>query len=839
MIGQMSGPRVLKIEASAGSGKTYRLTNCFLKLLSNYPLSPQGLRKIVAITFTNKAAAEMKERVVKALKEITLGTEKGEKLAQETGLDREKARAWLEIVFEYYQDLQIRTIDSLVFTILKGVALELGLRPDLEAELREDLLLDRAYDRLLIALGEGDQDLAKLFREVLRTYLEIESRGGFNPERKIRKTLLDLFRYETKGRDLVPSEEYTGLEALAERLKALGRELVSKVKEGGGQFLYPRYRWEEKFLEPVKHIHATPFFKDSLGQVIKAPKSLIDSLEPLYTAFKKAREEYLLAKALVRLAPYALIYQAIKKELETLRQQEGLIHGGAWVELVEKVLLEEGVPSVYCKLGARFSHFLIDEFQDTSRRQWEVLFPLVEDALAQGGTFTYVVDIKQAIYVWRGGDPTLFYQVPASLPADLFEEPLHYNWRSRENIVCFNNKVFSLLAKEEIAKWAALHLLYGKRPQKEAQKCQTVEALAQSIQEVFAKVTQKLPAKDCLGGRIEIIPLEPAAKAQFSKNIQEKLAALLPEVFSRFTEQGRSIAILVRTNDQAEEIARFLFELGLPAVTENALRLSSSPLIRALIALLHFLDYPFHDVALTGFLQSEVARDYLSDGFWERVLALCRGRKGPLFELLRDLEPNFWQDYLKPLLDRAGLVSPYDLIREILAVFQIQERFPEEEAFIHRFLSLVLAFEQEGEGLSAFLERWEARGTEERLGLPEDLKAVRVLTIHAAKGLEFDAVFLPYLHWELKSPRMVTLEDGRLGYVQSPYPEPIKNKLLEEKAFQALEGLNLLYVAMTRAKEELYLFVPSEAENKYSRLNFGTGDVLRELLQRAGFWPNS
>ncbi len=839
MIGQMSGPRVLKIEASAGSGKTYRLTNCFLKLLSNYPLSPQGLRKIVAITFTNKAAAEMKERVVKALKEITLGTEKGEKLAQETGLDREKARAWLEIVFEYYQDLQIRTIDSLVFTILKGVALELGLRPDLEAELREDLLLDRAYDRLLIALGEGDQDLAKLFREVLRTYLEIESRGGFNPERKIRKTLLDLFRYETKGRDLVPSEEYTGLEALAERLKALGRELVSKVKEGGGQFLYPRYRWEEKFLEPVKHIHATPFFKDSLGQVIKAPKSLIDSLEPLYTAFKKAREEYLLAKALVRLAPYALIYQAIKKELETLRQQEGLIHGGAWVELVEKVLLEEGVPSVYCKLGARFSHFLIDEFQDTSRRQWEVLFPLVEDALAQGGTFTYVGDIKQAIYVWRGGDPTLFYQVPASLPADLFEEPLHYNWRSRENIVCFNNKVFSLLAKEEIAKWAALHLLYGKRPQKEAQKCQTVEALAQSIQEVFAKVTQKLPAKDCLGGRIEIIPLEPAAKAQFSKNIQEKLAALLPEVFSRFTEQGRSIAILVRTNDQAEEIARFLFELGLPAVTENALRLSSSPLIRALIALLHFLDYPFHDVALTGFLQSEVARDYLSDGFWERVLALCRGRKGPLFELLRDLEPNFWQDYLKPLLDRAGLVSPYDLIREILAVFQIQERFPEEEAFIHRFLSLVLAFEQEGEGLSAFLERWEARGTEERLGLPEDLKAVRVLTIHAAKGLEFDAVFLPYLHWELKSPRMVTLEDGRLGYVQSPYPEPIKNKLLEEKAFQALEGLNLLYVAMTRAKEELYLFVPTEAENKYSRLNFGTGDVLRELLQRAGFWPNS
>ena len=817
-----TSPFVFKIEASAGAGKTYRLTQRFLEILATLAPAPQHLRSVVAITFTNKAACEMKERLVRTLKEIALGTPYGQQFAEKTGFSPQAARQWLELIFEHYHDLQVRTIDSLVFTILKGVALEAGLRPDLEAELKEDVLLARAYDRLLLSLRDGSLALRDVFREVLLAYLEIETKGGFNPEKGIRKTLLDLFRYELKGRPLEANKEECPLSALEEKVKQAAFQFLQAVKERGFVFRYPS--WQVKFEDPIDNFSATPFWKNFAWELFKASRK-DEELENLYTRFKRLLEEYLLARAIIRLVPYARLYEFLKAELERLRRQEGLIHGGGWVEIVEKILRAEGVPLVYCKLGAKFRHFLIDEFQDTSRQQWEALRPLVEEALSTGGTLTYVGDVKQAIYVWRGGDPVLFSEAARDLPVPLIEEPLLYNWRAREKLVTFNNTFFSLLADEGVARLIAQRFLYGQK--KEGRNCPYVAEFAETIAATFAKVSQKVP-ENRPGGQVEIVTLTGETALEIKENTLDSLRKLLPPVFREYAGQGE-VAILVRTNDQAEEVAKLLFELEIPAITENALRLANSPLIRALISLLTFLDYPLHDVALVGFLRSPIAQGYfkLPPHFWRERLGA-----GPLVELLKDLDQAGYNRYLKPLLEKVGFLSPYDLVREIFETFRLYERFPEEEAFLHRFLSLVLSFEQDGVGLSAFLERWQERGFEERLGLPEELEAVKILTIHGAKGLEFDVVFLPFLHWEPKVPRLVTLAEGRLGYVQQPYPGPIREKVLKDKAEQALESLNLLYVAFTRAKERLYLFVPEKAPE---RARFGTADVVRYFLERLGY----
>ncbi len=835
----LPAPHVLQIRASAGAGKTYQLTRQYLRLLKGLGSpTPEALRSLVAITFTNVAAAEMKERIISSLKEIILSTPEGKDLSRVTGLSPREAEGWLETILRYYGDLQIRTIDSLVFTILKAVAFELGLRPDLEAELREDQLLARAFDRLLLEAGEGEKELERLFRQVLTTFLELENLGGFNPEGKIRFRLLTLFRQEIRKGPADSPSGSSGLKALEEELCRLGRELTEKVREHGGTFKYPSYGWEKMFQDPLRNLKATPFKKDSLAEVIKAPREVIERLSPLYEAFRQAFDAYLLARAVERLAPYMKLYARVKEELETIRQEEGLIHGGGWLELIKEALSKGWTPHIYCKLGVRLRHFLIDEFQDTSRAQWEALEALIVNCLAEGGSLVYVGDTKQAIYVWRGGDSELFQEVPQSLPADAYRLDLPYNWRSCREIVEFNNRIFSLLAEEEMALWVAKGLLYGTKPPRGLDPY--ASQLAARIRQTFDGAVQQLPPEAPEGGKIRLYQVKE------EEAIRDLLEEMLPSSFEKYGQ----VALLVRSNKQAERLSTWTFEMRLPTVTENALRLAGSPLIQSLTALLRFLEYPLDNVALAGVLLSgllpetpaeEVVRDFLVS--WQRGRGALEEYKGEgadtnvsLYGYLKN--DRFKKDFsgvadrLEAFLGRVGRVSTYDLVRGIFDELDLWQRFPAETAFARRFLELVLRYEEEeGGDVSGFLDFWRQGGGKERLGFPEGLSAVRIMTIHAAKGLEFPAVFLPFPHWKIRFDPLVRLDDGRLGYATSPYSQKIRASLMAAKISQALEALNLLYVALTRAKRELVVFFLSPSK----RQGFDIGKVLWRLIKEAGY----
>ena len=812
---------IFQVSASAGAGKTYRLALHYLRLLKSQGRpSERGLSAIVALTFTNQAAAEMRERILSFLKHMALGTPVGRRLSSETGLSPQEAEAWLETIFSAYQAFQVRTIDSLIFTLIRGLAWELGLRPDLSAEIREEFFLNRAFDRLLLRLRESER-IRRLFEEALHTFLELEERGGFNPERHFRKRMEELHRLlrrRSRKGDFPEPPRLEDLEALEEELRARGRVLSERLF--GELGLAPAYRsWGEYLGDPPRYYWSALFKKASVREIVRGnPGRRLEPLEEEYRRLREMLELYLKAKARAEVAPYERLFREILRELLHLREEEGVLQAGSWTDILAEHA-REFLPVIYLKLGTRLRHFLLDEFQDTDRKQWEALRPLVEEVLGSGGSLFYVGDVKQAIYMWRGGDPELFFEVPRELPAEVLAEVLPVNRRSAKRIVLFNNRLFARLREnlEEVVK----KFLHGEREARKIRACTISQELSRRLREVYRESEQEvLPGGP--EGKVEFleVPSDEDREA-FREGVWALLEELIPGLYWEYVEAGKSVVILVRENDQAEEIATFLFGLGIPAVTERALRLENSPLIKGLLSLLKYLDYPEDETALAGFLTSPLS----SNG--PEILRRYLDRKGEgLPEFLASEAPGLVARVRRLSAIQEEGVSLYELVQEICREFGVRERFPEEELYLMRFLSAVLAYEEEALGLSDFLTRWEESGGEEKIGLPRELQAVRVLTIHAAKGLEFDAVVLPFLTWGPKGKGEVVFTDWGLIRARKESAEEVARARLQEKAREVFESLNLLYVAFTRPREALYVFVPEKTRV------YTVASVLRDLGAR-------
>lgn len=783
----MEGPRLLCVKASAGTGKTFELTRRFLELLLSSEIPPQReyLRQIVALTFTNKAAEEMKERIIRTLKEKALG--------QEGGVSQ-KASQWLELILENYDSFQVRTIDSFIFGLLKALVFELGHRPDVEVILDKDVLVERAFDRLLghVDWEKEDDLLRKLFQEVTKCYLELEKGGSLKVEGRIREKVRKLFKVSgpsTQG-------EEVDLKVLKRKAQEVLNELVVSLRIRGVTFLNKEE--EQKALRD-------PFSWFENKKNLPRPRSSFSPKEEkLYGELSHLRDVYLKAKARSRLFPYLRLLEKIREEVNRICKEEGSFLVGDWHRLLREHMEQEGVDYVLFKVGGPIRHFLLDEFQDTDREQWEVLRPLVENALSEGGSLFYVGDPKQAVYGWRGGDWRLLEEVFEegfpSVPADRKEKRvLDVNYRSCEGIVSFNNKLFALFSgKEGVEKF--LGGLLSETKAKEVPS-EVIEEFKEALLKNFSDVVQK--SKDVRGGKVEL-KVFSGNKGELKAKVKNEF---LRSVLERWTERGSGIAVLVRKNEEAEEISAWITEVGIPVVSENSLRLKNSSLIKGLVCLLRFIDQPWDWTSLWGAFKSGLF-DGL-EGFPEEgirlVLETPRGQDP--CEVLRALFPMGYKEYLEPLIE-GGAFTPYGIIWELIRRLRLFCRFREETPLLRRFLEVVYKAQISGVmGISSFLEFWDKKGAEERVGMPEEVRAVRVMTVHKAKGLEFPVVYVPFTDWKVERENYV--EDGRGGiyYVTEPTAQELLvlryRKLMEE----VLEELNLFYVATTRAKEELYLYL--------------------------------
>ncbi|OLN27849.1 Helicase domain protein [Desulfovibrio sp. DV] len=815
---------LIQVKASAGSGKTHALTHRFLSLVlgasrdlpracGDVGDAAYAVPDILAVTFTNKAAAEMRERVIEALKQMALGQGGG------NARDRGTARRELEALLIHAQRLNIRTIDSLLYLMARVFALELGLRPDFEPCFDDKAILADLYDRLAATLP-ADPGLARQFSEAAGALLGRTK--GFLPTQPFRDQLLAVAGHVLADPGCGSVDADTLRLGLTRRLGAVqnaaGAMLLALDTAGlAGSSNFLTFLRKSRDCDNAAELPTSAFAaKASLAEcVLKASRDRVTpDLERLYAALSAAhavcRREAPVLLGAMGLAPFLTLARRLAEDFPSYLARMRMLPQSQWARLVAARLSgEDGVPDAWCRMGSGLAHMLIDEFQDTARSQWAVLRLLALESLARGGSLYLVGDVKQAIYGWRGGDAALFDEAPADPELCAVAAP-HYdalprNWRSAPAIVGVNNRFFAPLADPGQARLTAEALL---GPDLAAAAPQ----LAGALERAFAGAAQEVP--DTYAGppgHVRVTALPAEAVEDYDAAARDSLLALLrDELLPRHGAGG--VAVLTRTNPQAGRVASWLVDAGIEVVTENSLRLADHPLIRQLAALLAFLDYPPDSLSFWAFVSGQELFGDLSGLGREELAGWLAGlpRRASLSLAFAARWPEVWQRLIRPYLRQTGLAGPYDVLRSVVSGYRLIERRPGDEAFVRRFLEIAYLAENDGRSsISAFLEFWNEHGEDEKVPQPENAGAVRVMTIHKAKGLQFPAVVVPYHHFHTdnRHPELVAahLPEGTLLVPDQP---GLGRAYAARRARELAEQIHLLYVAWTRPQVELHAFVP-------------------------------
>ena len=862
-------PSFRQIRASAGSGKTYELTTSFLLLLAGAgdPPDQEGCRgglktgawpEITAITFTNRAAAEMRERIIGRLKDMALVSPRGggegpaahrassgaipEELAA-AGWTPALARQRVTGILRRMSSLNVRTIDSLLHLVVRLSALDLDLPPDFDPVFAMDEALAPLMDAVLENARPGedqDEDLTVLLEEACRHVFLHTRYTGFLAGSLLRNEVIEVLSALLS----VPADRLASPEQAAARLGmrygeacAAGRAMLACLEEeqlapaanfvkalralaGLGDNFAATGRWGE--LPSSKFLREKALLDDCLLKKGKGQAS--EQAEIAFARLRRAVRRMDTDGAILRQAlsvlPYVRLATTLKEKLPDFLHEAAAIPAQLVPRLAVGILMRNhGVSDAICRLGSGLTHILVDEFQDTSREQWLALHPLVLEALSKGGSFTWVGDVKQAIYGWRGGDAALFDEAlaDASLLAvaqHAKRDSLLTNWRSCRAIVTTNNAIFSRLAEKETARAVLAAMLPSAVPAAVAES--VLEEGCRLVQNGFASASQIL-LEDRPEGCVRLLELEGATGEEMEESVRLKLLSVLQDVGTR--RAWGDVAVLVRSNARAGLAAAWLMDEGIPVVTENSFLLAEHPLIMQLVGLLRFLDCPEDDPAFLGLVSGSLFQPLLglSDA---RITAWATGRnkvrREPLYLSFRRTFPRVWADWLEPFHSGAGLLTPYDATREALNRLAVSRRFPEHVAFVQRFLEVLHLAEGAGHSsFSTFLEQWRKSGGNEKAPMPENLDAVRVMTIHKAKGLQFPVVIVP---WNDFTPHactdMVEVQVDDLALLTRRSPA------LGEEYYRSLladgrEMLHLLYVAWTRPEEELYAFLPREGRSSF------------------------
>jgi len=844
-----------QLRASAGSGKTYALTLRFLELLAGAsdeagriacagaPPGPAQRRyswpEILAVTFTNKAAAEMRERVLRALKRRALGDVSG----PGAGLAPQRAEALLQDILRHTQHLGIRTIDSLLGLLVRLFALDQGLPPDFETVFDEEEALGALYARFLARCEAGGPEAA-LFAQAVRTLIEHEDKPGFWLQDSLRERFVGLARLLLAEPAAQGGELCTDQKRMADLLALSYDEMRRTLERLRHEIEAANLDCAAHFANFLTKCDAAGLFdglpdsayrdKPGLAECLlaKCRGRCTETAETAYAAFKSAAAAYVRDQAILSpaygLAPCVEIARTLLRDLRGLQREKGFLFGSQLAAMAGEVLGEGlGVSDAFCRLGDRLHHLLVDEFQDTSRAQWAATLPLAVECLAKGGSLFCVGDVKQAIYGWRGGDARLFDEIAAdpelsAMSGGAAQDSLPQNWRSLPEIVTFNNRVFGVLGDPVRADDIATELLPG-APE------DVLDDFVARLTTAFADARQSVPEARAGGepGRVQV-RLLPAARAE--EAVEQGLDALADALRNDILPRRRlgDVAVLVRTAAHADLVCQRLVNEGWPIITENSLQLARHPIVRQLVALLRLLDAPPDDTALLEFLCGRELFLAESGLTTEAVLDwAARDARGGLLARFRSDFPEIYARLLGPFLKQTGILRPYDIVQAALATFQVLRRHPEAELYVRRFLEVVHLAEAQGLGsLARFLEFWAESGMEEKVPLPEAADAIRVLTVHKSKGLQFPVCVIPFHNWssgprgeyrvaEVHGHRLLTKLSKDLG---RPYHE--------QQAETLLEQANLLYVAWTRAEEELFAFVP----DTHGRRTLGAAPVLLGML---------
>lgn len=842
------------IKASAGSGKTHRLTGEYVRLLFS---APNNHRHILAVTFTNKATDEMKSRIVEELHRLASGTDSSylAGLMEDFSISQEdvrtKAKTVLETILHDYSAFSISTIDRFFQQTMRTFARETGLAGGYNIELDETSLLTETID---LMLSELDKPENKTLSEWLLRFMQHNIEEGRSW--KIEQQVLDLAKqlFNETYKSFTEEEQSTiqnkeQLEAYKQMLMRISKSYENEVKAVGVKALGIMQQYGLSY-DDFKHKRASGFllFNKLAGGSVEKPSNrlitLADNIDlwcsdkekenAIHSAYHDGLNEcvkqiiylsdndreYQTAKHLFRNFYTLGILNDIKQRLRKLQQENNTLFLSDTTELLNDIIAGTDSPFIYEKTGTRIHHYMIDEFQDTSRMQWENFRPLVGESLASGNMNLIVGDVKQSIYRFRNSDWRLLEeQVKADFHADNIQEHvLDTNWRSDAHIVQFNNAFFTK---------AAINLQNDlNTPVETTKQTEGIEGNGQNINtqivNAYSDLYQQIPSKKAdNGGQVRITFLKNDKESDWKADVLEQL----PHEIEVLQDQGfalKDIAIVVRWNHEAVLVAETLLAYReqhpeLPyrydIISNEALLVRSAQSVKAIIALMRHFRNP----------KDETHRMMAIYEFY-RYQRGCSPDEA--LQLYREEAKSDFPDEIKEYI--SELVSmPFYEMTEHFFTLTANALDTKENAYVQAFLDIVLKFKENATAdLNDFLDWWDESGHKKALFSPEDQDAIRLITIHKSKGLGFGAVIMPFVNWGMdhnshhndiiwckpEPAPFNALSVAPLRYGKGLENTIFRESYLEEKRFTYIDNLNLLYVAFTRPKHRLIAFAPIPAK---------------------------
>ena len=812
-------PHIHSVHASAGSGKTYLLSARFVQFLLSPHINAE-LRNTLAITFTNEATAQMKKRIINTLKKMALtpNAPDVQPIIEIISVNRQKlpkrARDKVFEILKDYSEFQVRTIDSFINSIAKSTSFELGLTSEFEIETDRDAYYQLAIDRLM-EKAATDTAVRSTFMEFIQGKLTKE--GGWDIGSEILKHTSKLLNQEAAtGR----TYHFTAGEVhndLLKRLRGLVSEFLKQVEPYKDWFKKNAIKGFRKFVEGNDSFpQSSYFYKNSIREVVKNEAGeLPPSIHDLYDEIRETAEMTAFAHAASSFHYYNKFLQLLRGEVEVLKRKNRIIFMDDINLTVRKLLADMEVPEVFFKLGERIAHFLIDEFQDTSLLQWNNLKMLIENALSEGGSLFVVGDQKQMIYRFRGSEIGIMDRVIdrstfPSVESEAFRIfRTNYNWRSRENIVEFNNEVFSPQNLRNSLGKSDLHI-------------EEIVSIYEDGQQDIPPSLKELRA----GGFVNVIPLELDREDDHEEALKNEFMKVIGEVTGR--RPLSDIVVLVRKHDEGERISGWLLEAGIPVISARSLDIRNNRLINNLIGFLKFLNMPIDNVSFSAAITGPafLAASGLDAEALVKWLRSAKEGDRPYYRLFREDYPEVWSELIEPFFRLVGYLSTYDLLRQTIAEWRITENFPWANAFLAHLLETVHRLEEQGRGdLSSLIELIDS-GSDGifSVSFPQEFNGVRIMTMHAAKGLEFPVVIIPFVGSSKNKKddkRPIEYRDGdqlKLLNVLKAHARAknLKEIYEREQTHKLIDELNLLYVACTRAVDELHIIVSYEMEKNGS-----------------------
>lgn len=858
-------------KASAGSGKTYTLVKEYLIMLlgkktegGNYILDKHpndNHRYILAITFTNKATEEMKSRIVETLDVLASNPDESPYITDLTTMlgaskdDISKSAGIAERqMLEDYTNFNVCTIDTFFQKILRTFAYEVNLSSNYGVELNDEYVVELGVNNLKTRLHDESGKKNKSLSHWLWMFVQDSIKNGsswdvfYKPKSKktVDNSLYNFAKVLTNEVVKKNSKQLFDFLADPKNIQAFNvalnsgiSNLIPKVKECVSN-IYELLKGPDikannyftKFLDALNN-SANPFLIKDLDK--KVEKKIAD--QSFVNKNSAKVNESAICLYLEQIKDYGTVYASYKKILD-LTYQLGLLGDinasmqdfanenntillSGTNDIVKRIIDGCETPFIYERIGMYLHNFLLDEFQDTSRMQWENLLPLVRNGLANGHDSLIIGDVKQSIYRFRNSDPQLLH---SQLKVDFSNDSIKYNegpsinWRSARNIVHWNNAFFQFLSK------------------------------ALDMDEFYADVEQEVsPKNEKLPGHVVVARREIPDKkkdtdgsndsktesndnsndndSNFKEWAIEKMIVDLQSLLARGFKQ-KDIAVLSNTNREGQlAISRIMKwnienpDKQMKVVSEESLLVISSPAVRIVVNILKMLDRcEAHNedgrempMVLRRFEANRSEGMDTSEAFEDAIVS----------------KDEDIADYIDRLYETSKSACLDSVVEQIIKSQLSKQMTEENTPYLLAFLDSVVDFmSRYGSNIHHFLKWWDKVGPGLSISSPDNIDAIRVITIHKSKGLQFPCVLIPMFDWNFDQSSIEWIEtagfkDKLPKGVAIPPIVPVKrdnkstlfdNEFKKIARSNIMDSLNKTYVACTRAQYELIIYTENNKE---------------------------